>query len=38
MEVLEVDDFDLLFIIEPPRVEGPVPEETGAWKTQKRQP
>ncbi len=35
MEVLGVEDFDLLFIIEPPKVEGLVPEETGAQKRKK---
>ena len=30
MEVLGVDDFDLLFITEPPEVAGHRPEETGA--------
>ncbi|MYC36417.1 MAG: helix-turn-helix transcriptional regulator [Chloroflexi bacterium] len=37
MEVLGVDDFDLLFITEPPQVEGRRPEETGV-STRKKGP
>ncbi|MDE2778177.1 MAG: helix-turn-helix transcriptional regulator [Chloroflexota bacterium] len=35
MEVLGVDDFDLLFITEPPEVAGRRPEETGAPQRKK---
>lgn len=35
MEVLRVDDFDLLFVTEPPEDQGREPEETGALKRKK---
>lgn len=35
MEVLGVDDFDLLFITEPPDAEGRGPEKMGALKRKK---